>query len=87
MKSTGIVREVDSLGRVVIPVELRRTLALLEGTQMEFLSEGKNIIIRKYEPPNVEKMRTTFELEQILKDLSNDQQKEIIIKAIDFLKE
>lgn len=87
MKATGIIRDVDSLGRVVIPVELRRSLELPEGTPMEIFTEGKNIIIRKYESPNVEKMRTTFELEQLIAGLSNDQQKEVILKAIDLLKE
>lgn len=48
MKSTGIVRAMDGLGRVVIPMELRRTMELNEGDPMEIFTEGQTIIIRKY---------------------------------------
>ena len=50
MKSTGIVRRIDELGRVVIPKELRRTLDLNEGDPMEFYVDGDKVILRKYEP-------------------------------------
>lgn len=50
MKATGIVRKVDQLGRIVIPVELKRTLAIEEGTPMEIYTEGNTIILKKYEP-------------------------------------
>jgi transcriptional pleiotropic regulator of transition state genes len=51
MKSTGIVRRVDELGRVVIPKELRRTHAIEEGDPLEiFTDDGGKIILRKYEP-------------------------------------
>ncbi|EMY5507726.1 AbrB/MazE/SpoVT family DNA-binding domain-containing protein [Bacillus wiedmannii] len=49
MKTTGIVRKVDDLGRVVIPVELRRTLGIAEGTALDFHVDGENIILRKPE--------------------------------------
>ncbi|MRB61694.1 AbrB/MazE/SpoVT family DNA-binding domain-containing protein [Bacillus thuringiensis] len=49
MKNTGVARKVDELGRVVIPVELRRTLGIVEGTTIDFHVEGKNIVLRKYE--------------------------------------
>ena len=39
----------DELGRVVIPVELRRTLGIVEGTTLDFHVEGENIVLRKYE--------------------------------------
>ncbi|MBX0352987.1 AbrB/MazE/SpoVT family DNA-binding domain-containing protein [Bacillus toyonensis] len=49
MKNTGIARKVDELGRVVIPVELRRTLGIAEGTALGFHVEGENIVLRKHE--------------------------------------
>jgi transcriptional pleiotropic regulator of transition state genes len=50
MKSTGIVRKVDELGRVVIPIELRRTLDIEERDSLEIYVDGDKIILRKYEP-------------------------------------
>jgi transcriptional pleiotropic regulator of transition state genes len=50
MKSTGIVRKVDELGRVVIPIELRRTLDIGEKDALEIFVEGDTIILKKYEP-------------------------------------
>lgn len=49
MKSTGIVRKVDELGRVVIPMELRRTLGIAEKTPLEIFVDGEQIIIQKYQ--------------------------------------
>lgn len=49
MKSTGIVRKVDELGRIVLPIELRRTLDIEEKDQIEFCLEGDKLILRKYE--------------------------------------
>lgn len=50
-KSTGIVRKVDELGRIVIPIELRRTLSIEEKDSLEIFvdSEGE-IILKKYQP-------------------------------------
>jgi AbrB family transcriptional regulator, transcriptional pleiotropic regulator of transition state genes len=50
MKSTGIVRKVDELGRVVIPIELRRTLSINEKDALEIYVDNDRIILRKYEP-------------------------------------
>jgi transcriptional pleiotropic regulator of transition state genes len=50
MKSTGIVRKVDELGRVVLPIELRRTLDIAERDALEIFTEGASIILKKYEP-------------------------------------
>lgn len=49
MKATGIVRKVDELGRIVIPIELRRTLDIMERDAMEIYVEGDSIVLRKYE--------------------------------------
>lgn len=50
MKATGIVRKVDELGRVVLPIELRRTLGISEKDPLEIFVEGEQVILRKYEP-------------------------------------
>ncbi|MFJ7637704.1 AbrB/MazE/SpoVT family DNA-binding domain-containing protein [Peribacillus sp. NPDC097264] len=50
MKSTGIVRKVDELGRVVIPIELRRTLGIKEKDALEIYVEQERIILQKYKP-------------------------------------
>ena len=50
MKSIGIVRKIDNLGRLCLPVEIRRVLGLKLNSPMEFYMDGENIVIRKYEP-------------------------------------
>ena len=50
MKSTGIVRKVDELGRIVLPIELRRNLDIAEKDSLEIYMDGTSIILRKYEP-------------------------------------
>ena len=50
MKSTGIIRKVDDLGRIVLPIELRRTLDIVERDELEIFMDGDQIILRKYEP-------------------------------------
>ena len=50
MKSTGIVRKVDELGRIVLPIELRRTLEIAERDSLEIYVEGSTNILKKYEP-------------------------------------
>lgn len=50
MKSTGVVRRVDDLGRIVIPIELRRTLDIGEKDALEIFVDGAQIVLKKYEP-------------------------------------
>lgn len=50
MKATGIVRPVDPLGRVVIPVELRRNLGIKTEVSLEVFVDGEYIMLKKYEP-------------------------------------
>ena len=50
MKSIGIVRKMDNLGRLCLPVEIRRILGLKLNSPMEFYMDGENVVIRKYEP-------------------------------------
>lgn len=50
MKATGIVRKVDELGRVVLPIELRRTLDIEIKDSLEIYVENDGIVLRKYQP-------------------------------------
>ena len=48
MKSTGIVRKVDELGRIVIPIELRNNLNIGEKDPIEIFVDGSSIVLKKY---------------------------------------
>ena len=50
MKSTGIVRKVDELGRIVLPIEMRRTLDIAERDALEIYVDGSSVILKKYKP-------------------------------------
>ena len=50
MKATGIVRKLDELGRITLPIELRRTLNIDIKDPLEIFVEGEAIILKKYEP-------------------------------------
>ncbi len=50
MKSTGIVRKVDELGRVVIPIELRRTLDINIKDPLEIYVDNDKVVLKKYQP-------------------------------------
>ena len=50
MKSTGIVRKIDGLGRVVLPIELRRLMSLEDNASLEIFVDGDEIVLKKYQP-------------------------------------
>ena len=50
MKSTGIVRKVDFLGRIVLPMDLRRTYNIQANDSVEIFVDGDQIVLHKYEP-------------------------------------
>ncbi len=50
MKSTGIIRKVDELGRVVIPIEIRNKFDIAEKDPIEIYVDGSSIVLKKYEP-------------------------------------
>ena len=50
MKSTGIVRKIDNLGRITLPIELRRNLDVECGDPLEIYTETNSIVLKKYEP-------------------------------------
>ena len=50
MKSTAIIRKVDELGRIFLPIEMRRTLDIAERDELEIFVENDRIVLQKYEP-------------------------------------
>lgn len=50
MKSTGIIRQIDELGRFVLPVEIRRALGINLKDSLEIAVDGDRVVLRKYEP-------------------------------------
>ena len=50
MKATGIVRKIDELGRIVLPIELRRTMNIAVKDSLEIFVDGDSIILKKYSP-------------------------------------
>lgn len=50
MKSTGVIRRVDELGRVVIPIEIRTQFRISEKDPIEIYVDGTSIVLKKYEP-------------------------------------
>ena len=53
MKNTGIVRRLDELGRITLPIELRRNLGVGERDPLEIFVEDERIILQKYEPADI----------------------------------
>jgi transcriptional pleiotropic regulator of transition state genes len=53
MKGTGIVRRLDELGRITLPIELRRTLDIGERDPLEIFTDEGRIILQKYEPADI----------------------------------
>ena len=90
MKSTGIVRRIDDLGRVVIPKELRRTLHIKEGDPLELFVDGEYVCFKKYNTTEL-----FVEALDDLVDLMNDsdmsscitpEEKMVIMSMLDLLK-
>lgn len=50
MKSTGIVRKIDELGRIVLPVEIRKVLDIKNKDSVEIFTDGDRIVLSKYQP-------------------------------------
>ena len=71
MKSSGIVRNIEPLGRIVIPRETRKALNIKEGDMLEIFTNGSSIILKKYNPNcvlcNSEKDIVEFEGRQLCK--------------------
>ena len=50
MKSTGVVRKVDELGRIVLPIEIRKVLDIKQKDAIEIFTDGDKIVLQKYQP-------------------------------------
>ncbi|MGE7113220.1 AbrB/MazE/SpoVT family DNA-binding domain-containing protein [Lysinibacillus sp. NPDC047702] len=85
MKSTGIVRKVDELGRVVLPKELRRTLGIEEKDPVEIYIDGDKIILKKYQP-NTEKAEVIANLQKMADGAKNPNVLETIERAIKLIR-
>ena len=86
-KATGINRKIDELGRIVLPIELRRNLNLNEGDSLSILTEGENIILTKFIPRDEVREETVFELKALIKHGNLDSDTiETLNKAIEQLK-
>lgn len=68
MRSTGIVRRIDDLGRLVVPKEIRRQLHIKEGDPMELFVVDGSIVFKKYNFPSVKD-----QLKQLAEDISANQ--------------
>ena len=53
MKNTGVVRKLDELGRITLPMELRRSLDLNEKDALQIYVDGDKIILEKYSPSDI----------------------------------
>ncbi len=77
MKATGILRKIDGLGRIVIPMEIRNKLDIAENDPLEIHVEGTSIVLKKYEPDctfcgsskNVVEFKDKIVCEKCLKEL------------------
>jgi transcriptional pleiotropic regulator of transition state genes len=78
MKATGIVRKVDELGRIVLPMELRRTLNIGKEDPVEIFVDDGSIVLRKYEPACI--------FCGDAKDVKNIQGKNVCQKCLDEMK-
>ena len=80
MKSTGVVRKVDELGRIVVPIELRRTMDISVKDTLEIFVEGDKIILKKYHPACIfcenAKDVISYKGKMICKDCLNDLKKD-----------
>lgn len=85
MKSTGMIRKVDSLGRVVIPAELRNVLGIDKLDPLEIFTDGNKIVIQKYQP-NAEKEEVTAELEKLVAEAKSQNAIDVLQRAIKLIK-
>lgn len=66
MRTTGIVRRIDDLGRVVIPKEIRRQLRIKEGDPLEIFLEGNKVCFEKYSPIDAENWEAAFRIAKVM---------------------
>ena len=77
MKSTGIVRRLDELGRITLPIELRRTLGVNDRDPLEIYVDEDKIVLTKYEPADIFTGERTELIDYMGKKVSIDSVKEM----------
>lgn len=90
MKSTGIIRRIDDLGRVVIPKEIRRNLGIYEGEPLEIYIVDNGVAFRKFELNLLQETKTLWEkMEQFIpyNDPNRLEIMKTMSKAMDLLRE
>ena len=85
MKSTGIVRKVDELGRIVLPMELRRVLGIDKKDPVEIFIDGDKIILKKYVLSHKVESAVNY-LEAQLSDAVSEDDKEAIRNALSLVR-
>lgn len=85
MKSTGIVRKMDKLGRVVIPIELRRTLNIDVKDSLEIYVDDDQIILTKYKG-NAERNDILSKLQDLTVQTNDTNTRDILNRVIEFIK-
>ena len=85
MKTTGITRRIDELGRVVLPIELRRMLGIEVKDSLEIFVDGDKVIFRKYRR-DTEKADMIEQLETVKTLTNNSFVAEIMDETINFIK-
>ncbi len=81
MKSTGIVRKLDELGRITLPIELRRNLNVNDRDPLEIFVEDDKIILKKYEPSDIFTGSMDDLVEYMGKRVSKDTIRELATRA------
>lgn len=79
MKTTGIVRRLDDLGRITLPKELRRMLHIKEGDPIEIFTNGAQVVLQKYEEVTLDEMDVNW-LRNIISDYNVDDDASATIK-------
>ena len=90
MKTTGIIRRIDDLGRIIIPKEIRKTLKIEEGDPIEIYTNNNTLILEKYVPTGEEQVINTLEkIDAFLKDQENQPTEliEEVQKAVKYITE
>lgn len=90
MKSTGIIRRIDDLGRVIIPKELRRTMHIREGDPLELFTDGDYVCFKKYNTTELfaealDDLTDLIHTEELCSCLSKED-RDLVQHTIDFLK-
>lgn len=86
MKALGIVRNIDNLGRIVIPKEVRKANGWGINTPMEMFASEEGLMIRPYKPSQ-EKYEIINQLYDVYQNTENEEVFAIIGRAIDFVKQ